>query len=50
MTNTPADNMTRDQALQQDYNAITNFNCDWSEPLREKYNLTHDQILGILDL
>ena len=36
--------------LQKDYEAIEDFNGDWSSGLRAKYNLTHDEVLENIDL
>lgn len=36
--------------LQKDYEAIKDFNGDWSKSLREKYNMTHEEILDNIDL
>lgn len=40
-----------DKAIQEDYEAIKDFNGDWSKGIREKYNIpTHDEVLDIIEL
>jgi hypothetical protein len=36
--------------LQKDYEAIVSFRGDWSKDLREKYNLTYDEIIANIEL
>lgn len=36
--------------LQNDYEAIREFSGDWSEQLRDKYKLTHAQIVTLIEL
>lgn len=40
----------RDEAIQKEYESITSFKGDWSRPLREKYNLTFEELLNIIKL
>lgn len=35
--------------IQADYEAIDNFNGDWVAPLIEKYKLSRDEILDLIE-
>ncbi|AGO47703.1 hypothetical protein Phi4:1_gp166 [Cellulophaga phage phi4:1] len=37
-------------SVQSDYKAIKDFSGDWSKSLREKYNMTEEEVLNNIEL